>query len=321
MAFTTEAIEAPKLVQQGLPEQNQFELPSREFIGYDPKGTTSITGSPLVKAAPQAPVAEESVPAEAPIPEVPEESVTLTPKISAIARKEQALRKQSQDLAKQKAELADKLAKADKYEQLTAKIKAKDYSATDELGLQYDEYVKHELNKESSKDPAEMRARKLEEEIASIKKAQEERDVAEYKRNQVLWKDSLTATFKDADKYPESNYAKSKGADVEQLALQLINDSFDEDGVEYDESQAAELVEKYFEDRAKFFEGSPSLNKNKSAPEAKVLGPPKASSKTITQTMTTTPKTAPTSKPFHLMSESEQLQEAIRRVQAAKLTR
>lgn len=314
MPFTTETIEAPQLAKS-LPEQNQFDLPSREFIGYDPKGTTSITGSPLVASTPKIEAAPpEQTPAEAPVPEVPEgESVTLTPKISAIARKEQALRRQAQDIAKQKAELADKLAKAEKYEQLTKKIAEKDYSATDELGLSYDEYVKHELNKESSKDPQEMRNRKLEEEIAALKQAQEEREVAEYKANQALWKQEIV---KIVSENPEFSPVKKMNA--EDIVLQHINDSFEEDGVELTAEQAAKEISEALRERAKKFS---AILENEKTPEAKVLGPPKASSKTITQTMTTTPKTAPASKPFHLMSESEQLAEAIRRVQAAKLTR
>ena len=53
---------------------------------------------------------------------------------------------------------------------------------------------------------------------------------------------------------------------------------------------------------------------------AKVLGPPKTAVKTITQNMTPTSKEAK-SKPFHLMSEAEQIEEARRRVLAARQQR
>ena len=46
MAFTTEAMAAVSTPIQGI-EQNQLDLPSREFVGYDPKGTTTITGTPI----------------------------------------------------------------------------------------------------------------------------------------------------------------------------------------------------------------------------------------------------------------------------------
>ena len=47
MAFTTESIEAPRSPTTNPLEQNQFDLPVKEFIGYDPKGTMSVTGSLL----------------------------------------------------------------------------------------------------------------------------------------------------------------------------------------------------------------------------------------------------------------------------------
>ena len=108
---------------------------------------------------------------------------------------------------------------------------------------------------------------------------------------------------------------------MEEAVLQHVNDSFEQDGVKLTAEQAAKEIEEALIARAEKF-SSVSKIKNKQVSEAKVLGPPKTSSvKTITQQMTTTPKTAPTSKPFHLMSESEQIAEAFRRVQAAKLQR
>src|SRR5271165_4831394 len=90
MGFTTENMpQAP--TARALAEPSQFDLPVKEFVGYDPKGTTSITGSPLVQKT--KPV-EPTEPAQAPVPEVPKEEkfITLSPKVSAIARKKQALR-------------------------------------------------------------------------------------------------------------------------------------------------------------------------------------------------------------------------------------
>jgi len=305
MAFTTETIEAPQ-VGRALAEPNQFDLPSKEFIGYDTKGTTTVTGSPIVRPEPKTEVQTEET--------ATEETVTLSPKVSALARKEQAQRQKEQMLIRREKELADKLAKAEKFDQLQAKIAAKDYSATEDLGLSYDEMVKYELDKQNALDPAEQRARKLEEEIANIKKAQEEREVADYKANQVLWKQEIK---KIVSENPEFSTIKDLGA--EDIVLQHVNDSFEEDGIELTAEQAAKEIEDALYKRAERF-ASVSKLKNKTL-DAKVMGPPKTQTKTITQTMTTTPKTAAASKPFHLMSESEQIQEAIRRVQAAKLQR
>ena len=91
MAFTMESLEAPQL-GKALSEPSQFDLPSKEFVGYDPKGTQSVTGSPLVKTE-SLKQAETIVAQPAETPAAPqEESVTLSSKVSAFARKEQAQR-------------------------------------------------------------------------------------------------------------------------------------------------------------------------------------------------------------------------------------
>ncbi len=320
MGFTVESLEPAVVGTQSGP--TQFDLPSKEFIGYDPKGTTTITGSPIADNQQNVRQPENNVAtnASAGAPEAAqEESVTLSSKVSAIARRDQAQRQKERDLARREQALADKIAAGEKYLSLQEKLKAKDYSAAEELGLSSNELAKFEVDKLAAQDPNELRARKLEEEIANLKRQQEERQIEEYKTNQVLWKEEISRTISTEGKFPELSYLKSKGQDAEQVVLQLINDSFDEDGVELSADQAAALVEKELKKRADFYAESPSIRNR--TPEVKVMGPPKASTKTITQTMTTTPKTAPASKPFHLMSESEQIAEAIRRVQAAKLQR
>lgn len=328
MPFTTESIDAAP-VQSGHANSlqlNEFDLPVKEFVGYDPKGTMSVTGSPLVHSDPnvkqpktskedkveqEAPKSEESVKAE--------ESVTLSPQISALARKEQAQRKREQAIALREKELESKLADAEKYSQLKQKIASKDYSAADELGLTYEEYTKYLVERQSSEDPTEKRYRKVEEELSTLKKNQEEQVIKEYQANQSLWKEEISKVISDPEKYPETAYWKSKGHKVEDAILQHVNDSFDEDKVELSAEQAAQEIEKYLVGRSEFLAESPTIKKKFQEP-AKVLGPPKASSKTLTQNMTVTSQKTST-KPFHLMSESEQIAEAIRRVQAAKQTR
>lgn len=311
MGFTTESMPAAPTARM-LDEPAQFDLPVKEFVGYDPKGTTSITGSPLVQKTNEAAPIE---PAQAPVPEVPkgEESVTLSPKVSAIARKEQALRQKEKQLAEKDRTFAEKMADAEKYHQLKEKLKNKDFSAAEELGLTYEEYVKHELNKEASKDPAQERVRKVEEELEALKKEREESVVKEYQANQALWKKEIV---KVVSENPE--FSTIKKAAKEDLVLQHINESFEEDDIELTVEEAAKDIEEALKEKAK--EWAALLETGEKVPEAKVLGAPKTKVSTITQNMAPSSAVAKP-KPFHLMSESEQIQEAIRRVQAAKLQR
>lgn len=315
MAFTTESIEA---APQGkmLEEPSQFDLPSKEFIGYDPKGHTSVTGSPLVNKEtntrqPDISVDDTQVAAE---PPPAAESVQLSPKVSALARKEQAQRQREQALIKREQDLADKIAKADKFDQYMAKIAAKDYSVTEELGLKYDDFQQHELDKIASQNPEEQRFRKVEEELNKFKKAEEEREIRDYNANQALWKAEIVKVITT-----DEAFSTIKELNAQDIVMQHINDSLEEDDVELTVEQACKDIEDALVERAEKF-ANVSKVKNKSQ-ESKVLGPPKtAATKTITQNMTTTSVT-PKSKPFHLLSESEQIAEAIRRVQAQKLQR
>lgn len=308
MSFTMEAIEVPAIANPSGPAQ--FDLPVREFVGYDPKGTTDITGNPIVRqeANPKQEATIET--AETP---PPEESIRLAPKLSALARKEQEQRRKEQAFSQRERAFAEKLAKADKFEQLQAKIAAKDYSAADELGLTYDEYTKYLIDKQSSSNPEEQRYRSLEERQKALETAQEEQTVKEYQQNQALWKAEIS---KVVDENPEFSTIKELG--LQNVVLQHVNDSFDEDNVELTVEQAAKEIEDALVQRAEKF-ASVSKIKNKFQEAPKVMGPPKTSAKTITQNMTVTSKTTPATKPFHMMSETEQWEEATRRVQAQRL--
>ena len=316
MPFTIEDMEAAPSIPTHSQEPSQFNLPSKEFVGYDPKGTTSITGSQIVRPNSEAPKDPETPkqPDTEEEKKKPEDSLPLGSKLSAIARKEQAQRQRERALAQREKDLADKLSKADKYDQLRSKLEAKDYSAADELGMSYDEYTQYLLNKQASTDPTEQRFRKIETENESLKRALEEKETQEYQANQALWREAINKAVAENDEFSTIRELKAEAA-----VLQHINDSFEEDQVELTVEQAAKEIEEALLKRAEKF-SSVSKLKRGSGEEAKVLGPPKTTPKTLTQNMAATSvKSKP--KPFHLMSESEQLAEAIRRVNEAKLTR
>lgn len=308
MAFTIDDMQPSPNQTPVNNRMKEFDLPSKEFVGYDPKGTTTVTGSerkvPETENAKQENINEEAV----------EETVTLSPKISALARKEQAQRQRELSLKRRERELEEKLAKAERFDKLQAKIKDGDYSAADELGLDYDKLTNHEIEKRSAKDPQEEKYRSVEEKLVQLAKKQEELEVREYQANQGLWKQEISNLVKDNEEF---STIKEWGA--EDSVLQHINDSFEEDGVELSSEEAAREIEAALVERLSGHQEKLSkVSKLKKLGEK--LGPPKASPKTLTQTMTVTSQKQ-SKKPFHLMSESEQLAEAIRRVEEEKLNR
>jgi hypothetical protein len=312
MAFTTESIEVAAIKNPTGPAE--FDLPVREFIGYDPKGKTDITGQPIVRQAPPDPKQETTIEAGAESPAPKEESVSLSPKLSALARAQSEQRKREQALSQREKAFEAKLADAEKYAQLKSKLAAKDYSAADELGLTYDEYTKYLVDKQAAANPEEQRYRSLEERQNALEKAQEEQTLKEYEQNQSLWKQEIAKVVGE-----DEAFSTIKELGMEDAVLQHVNDSFEEDGVELTTEQAAKDIEEALVLRAEKF-ASVTKIKQKFQEAPKVLGAPKTSPKTITQSMTVTSQ-KPSSKPFHLMSESEQITEAFRRVQAAKLQR
>lgn len=315
MSFTITPIEsAPVINAPTIP--NQFDLPSKEFVGYDPKGTTTVTGSPIERPstenAKQENIAKETSPAES---AKPEESVTLSPKISALARKEQAQRQRERALVQREKALEAKLQDAEKYQQLKGKIANKDFSAAEELGMTYEQYVQYQTDKIAGQDPNEQRVRQVETKLEELKKAQEELTTQEWKANQALWKQEI-ARVVDASE----EFSTVKELNAHAAVLRHINDSFDEDGIELSAEEAAKEVEEHLLARAEKLGAVSKVRKKLEAGGSKVLGPPKNTPKTITQNMTVTSEKSK-SKPFHLLSEMEQWEEAKRRVMAQRQQR
>lgn len=309
MAFTVESLESPH-IQSRINELNQFDLPERSIDPRDPK--TLVPKEPPAAAADttqtQAPITEGLAPEEA----TTGESVTLSPKISALARKEQAQRQREFALKQREKSLEAKLAKADQLEKLEAKLKAKDFSGAEELGLTYEEYTQYLLGKEAQKNPTEQRLTEIQKAQGELDKKLEELTNREYQANQGLWRAEISRVITEN---PDFSTIKELGA--EGIVLQHINDSFDEDGTELSAEDACKDIEAALFERAQKFAGVSKIKSKQPVETKPTLGPPKSSPTTITQTMTTSSQ-KPSTKPFHLMSESEQLAEAIRRVQAAK---
>lgn len=311
MAFTMESIEVSP-TQKGYTGPQEFDLPVKEFTGYD---RTQVKPKVSVEGEAQNPKQEITDAGAEVTPPQQEESVTLSSKMTAIARAEMADRRRKQDLDRREKELSDKLAKADKFDQLQAKLTAKDYSAADELGMNYDEYTQYLVDKQAQSDPEKERYRKIEERLSASEKALEEKEIREYETNQSLWKQEIAKLISDNE-----DFSSIKALGLEAVVLQHVNDSFEEDGIELTAEQAAKEIEEELVKRAEKFSSIPKLKKKSDEAPAQRLGPPRSAPKTITQNMTVTSQKQ-TSKPFHLMSESEQFAEAKRRVEAEKLAR
>ncbi len=236
------------------------------------------------------------------------ESVQLTPQASALARKEQAYRQREQALKQRETDLADKLQKAEQYSQLMQKIQAKDYSAAEQLGIDYEGYTAHQLSKQESESPEQAAVKALQSEVTSIKQEQEAKATREYEATVAEYQTEIANAIASNPEFSSIKELKREDA-----VLQLILDSWEEDDKMLTVEQAAKDIEDFLVAEATKMAALPKVRKE--VPEAKPL--PKPSLKTLTQQVTVGANAAPT-KSLMAMSESERYAEARRRVIARR---
>lgn len=245
-------------------------------------------------------------------PATPEESVKLSPQLSAIARKEQAFRQREAVLKQREKDLEAKLAKADQFDQISTKFAAKDYSEAEKMGLSYEEYTKYRLDKMSSEDPQTQALKKLEAEIQAIKTQQEEsvsqsfdETVSEYK------KEIAKAIAED----PE--FSSVKELKREDAVLQLILDTWEEDQVELSVKDACKDIEEFLVEQGKRFSALPKL-KTAPAVDERKLPPPKPTVRTLTNSMQPSGEEKKPVVSLQSLSEAERYAEARRRALAKR---
>lgn len=283
-----------------IPQKVEAPIPTRTVT------TRAVPKQPVAKIEDQPNTVRSDAAAE---PATTEESVKLSPQLSALARKEQAFRQREQALKDREKQVADDLELAKKYKELKEKLTAKDYSEAEALGLNYDEYAKYKVDKLNGEDPNQEAMKKLTEEIEALKKAREEDAERSFEDTIKEYKKEISSL---TDSTPEFQSLKGK---YEEHILQNILDSWETDGVEVTIAQSAKDVLEHL--KAEKAELDSLFKTPETAPEAgadkKSLPPPKPGLKTLTQQITTGSEKRPLKSLQHL-SESERYAEARRRV-------
>lgn len=241
----------------------------------------------------------------------PEESVKLSPQLSAIARKEQAFRQREATLKQREKDLEAKLAKADQFDQISTKFAAKDFSEAEKMGLSYEEHTKYLIDKQGSEDPQVQAMKKLEAEIQALKTNQEESISQSFEETVSEYKKEILKAVTDNPEFSSIKELKREDA-----VLQLILDSWEEDKEEVTVEQACKDIEEFLIEQGKRFSALPKL---KPAPvEERKLPPPKPTVKTLTNQMQPQGQEAKPSVSLQTLSESERYAEARRRALARR---
>jgi hypothetical protein len=238
-----------------------------------------------------------------------EESVRLSPQLSALARKEQALVKERLALKAEREQMASDLAEAAKFKQLKTKMSAKDFSDMEELGLNYEDYVKHVLNKQEGEDPKEKRVQELEAKLQSLEKSLEESAANNYEETIAEYRKEISKLISD-----NPDFSTIKGLKREDAVLQLILDAFEKDNEELTVAEAAQQIEEYLVGYGNTFTSLPKFKKEEPVKQL----PRPVVGKTLTNNMSAGSDTKGPLKSLQHLSEAERYAEARRRVEARK---
>jgi len=239
-----------------------------------------------------------------------EESLRLSPKASIIARREAAIRQRELSLKEREKEIEEKLAKAAQFEQLKSKLDAKDYSEAEALGMNYEDYVKYTLNKTEAEDPRDKRLQELEQKLSNFEKQREESINSQFEETKAEYRQQINEIVAS-----NPNFSKVKKMNAEEHVLQLIIDTFDEDGTSLTVTKACEMVEGFLTEEKKKWDSLTEVEQEmaRRVENEKPMLPKPTIGKTLTNEMMAGSNNRPQKSLQHL-SDEERYAEARRRV-------
>lgn len=240
----------------------------------------------------------------------PEESVRLSPQLSALARKEQAFRQREQALKQREKDIEAKLARADKFDRLEAGLKSNDYSGVEELGANYEGHTNWLLGKQAGEDPQSAKFKAIEDELQSLKKNQEDRVEQEFNATVAEYKTEISNLIASRS----DDFSSVKELKREDAVLQLILDSWEEENEHLTVEQACKDVEEFLVEQGKVFNSLPKFKPKVSEEESRRLPPPRVSGRTLTNDMLPASGERKHARSLQHMSDSERYAEARRRV-------
>lgn len=254
-----------------------------------------------------------------------EPAVTLSPQLTALARKEQAFRKQEQafktkeqEFKATQAAFEAKQAEYAGYAKLKEALTADDYSVLDELGVSYEKWTNYLLNKGDSTTPEKQEFKAIKDELKAIKTQQEERDKKQKESVDKQYEATVNQYKKEIQSLVETdpNFESVKELKAEEHVLQHILDTFNEDGDVLTVEEAAKDIEDALVEEAlamsKLKKIQAKIQPDTKA-DTKTLPPPKPGIKTLTQQVA--PQAVKTYGQFQHLSPKERIAQAIAKSQ------
>lgn len=274
----------------------QEAQPTRTIIKSSATGMTPLT-QPEPSKLGQNHVSEETTPP----------AVTLSPQLTALARKQQILQREVQ--AQRDKEAQFEKTKADYIPRSVLQAKASEdvnEALKEALGMTYEELTARLLEQSNGADPVkalEAKLNKLEESQTEAVNKQYDATLKQYKAET----DSLVSSD------PKSFFLINKGKHQDAVVQHIVDTWKEDDTKVLTVEQAAKEIEEFLRDEARAskalleeLEGPPA-----ETPQEKKLPPPKAATRTLTQQVETAPTR--TYNQFQHLSPKERLAQAIAR--------
>jgi hypothetical protein len=291
----------PTITPQAVPV---ITATTEDSFRYPKKIIQHSTGMDMKKTFSGAPATEESRQISTPVDTSTPKEATLSPQLTALARKEQRIRQQELALKQEKDALAAERADIAQLKAAKSKISAKDYSVLDELGVSYEEWTQYLISK-GNPDPSAERIKQLEDKLSKFESNQVESTNKQYEATVSQYKRDIAKTTETNPKFKGI-----KAVEAEEHVLQHILDTFKEESVVLTIDEACEDVLSALKDEANRFK---ALEEQPEVPQQeKALPPPRTSPRTLTNSITQSTPSQPRNQMQH-MSPKERLAEAVKR--------
>jgi vacuolar-type H+-ATPase subunit I/STV1 len=239
-------------------------------------------------------------------------AVTLSPQLTALARKQQRLQQEIQAQRDKESEWAKKEADYVPKSSIKAKAQQNAVEALADIGLTYEELTNLLLSQQQGDDPIQGTVKALQAEIQQIKSTQEQNVSKQYEATVAQYRGEIDSLIASDDAF--ITIREEGRADA---VLQHILDTFEEDPskvltVEQASKEIEEFLVEEAEKKLSLTKVKAKLTPQETKPAEKTLPPTKAAPpRTLTQQVETTPTR--TYNQFQHLSMKERIAHAVAR--------
>jgi hypothetical protein len=241
-----------------------------------------------------APIApEQTQEQQAPAVEQQKQPDPSAERFAQLARKEKALRAQARQLQEQQKAWQEQQTKSQS--SWKEQLKSDPISVLAEAGLTHDQIAEMLLNSR----PDDMEMRRVKSELQALKNAQQDQFTKIQEQQKIAYERAVKQVSREVNQLVDSDeaYETIRATNSQEAVVELIKQTYDEDGVLLSADEAAGMVEEYLTDEALTLAKLKKVQSKLAPPEAAQSGnevqqsqKPLIQTKTLTNTITTSSK-------------------------------